>query len=67
MALEKPLLNMFEGMHMCVFPTGLLTKSEQPLCTVNLCPGGHGSADGGPSGHGCSVSRLPLTGSLFVN
>lgn len=62
LALENPLLNMFEGMPVCV-----LTKSEQPLCTVNLCPGGHRSADSGPSDHGRSVSRLPLTGSPFVN
>lgn len=50
---------------MYVFSMGLLTKSEQPLRT--LCPGGHGSADGGPCDSGCSVPQLPLTGSLFVN
>lgn len=43
-------------------------KEEQPLCTVNL-PALEvtGSADSGPSDHGRSVSRLPLTGSPFVN
>lgn len=66
-ALEKPLINMFEWMEVCVFSTGLLTKSEQSLCTVSLSPGSHGSADCGPPDHVCSVSRLYPTDSVYVN
>ena len=67
-ALEKPLINMFEWMKVCVFSTGLSTKSEQSLCTVSLSPGSHGSADCGPPEHLCvlCLGFTPLTACVWT-